>query len=210
MDAVGTVLNAARIVKHYAKRPGKAHELGTWVKATRSTPTQAPWWHPGAVSAVEDHLDATSKVFEYGSGASTLWLAERSAKVVSVEHDRGWFDRMRTDAPPNVDLLFVPPKKQGTIWSVSSPEHFYDEYVKTISTFDEFDLVVIDGRARIACVQRAMSHVRPGGYLLLDDANRQQYQAAKQILTGWHKIDHTGIKPKSFEIVTTAIFSRPR
>jgi len=31
-----------------------------------------------------------ARVFEYGSGASTIWRARRALSVVSVEHERDW------------------------------------------------------------------------------------------------------------------------
>ena len=51
------------------------------------------WWTYGAIAAVEAHLDAhagQARVFEYGSGASTLWLGRRAGTVRSVEHDAGF------------------------------------------------------------------------------------------------------------------------
>src|SRR3954469_21096963 len=52
-----------------------------------------PWWTFPAIDAVERWITARNgnvRVFEYGSGASTVWLARRAAHVVSIEHDAGF------------------------------------------------------------------------------------------------------------------------
>src|SRR3546814_12921991 len=53
-----------------------------------------PWWTLRAKRLVEHHLAARpeARVFEYGAGASTVFLARRARQVVSVEHDPLWYD----------------------------------------------------------------------------------------------------------------------
>ncbi len=38
------------------------------------------------------HLKVTDSVLEWGSGGSTLELAKHVNRVVSIEHDKNWFD----------------------------------------------------------------------------------------------------------------------
>ncbi|HEY0953010.1 MAG TPA: hypothetical protein VGD85_22645, partial [Nocardioides sp.] len=54
-----------------------------------------PWWTFAAADAVEDFLRARpgARVLEWGSGASTVWLARRAGSVVTVEHDPAWAAR---------------------------------------------------------------------------------------------------------------------
>src|SRR5262245_28763699 len=51
---------------------------------------QVPWLTFGAVRFLESRLASTQRVFEYGSGGSTLFLARRVEQVISVEHDVRW------------------------------------------------------------------------------------------------------------------------
>jgi predicted O-methyltransferase YrrM len=39
----------------------------------------------------------------------------------------------------------------------------------------ELDLVVVDGRARVACVRQALPRLASDGVLLLDNADRDEY-----------------------------------
>ena len=42
----------------------------------------------------------------------------------------------------------------------------------------DFDLVVVDGRARNACFHRAITRLAPGGVLVFDNVDRQRYRDA--------------------------------
>ena len=50
-----------------------------------------PWISFAAVDFLENVLNGNMVVFEYGAGGSTLFFAKRVKRVVSVEHDPGWY-----------------------------------------------------------------------------------------------------------------------
>ena len=51
-------------------------------------------------------------------------------------------------------------------------------------------MILVDGRARISCLKRAQSRVKPGGYIMLDDAERKYYNPGKALFDGddWEEI----------------------
>jgi hypothetical protein len=49
-----------------------------------------PWLPFKATSWLESYLRGDTKVFEYGSGSSTIFLTLHSGEVLTVEHDRVW------------------------------------------------------------------------------------------------------------------------
>ncbi|MFN8076497.1 MAG: hypothetical protein U0Q15_13920 [Kineosporiaceae bacterium] len=70
-------------------------------------------------------------------------------------------------------------------------------YVATIEDEDAvgarpFDLVLVDGRAREEALRRALRRTRPGGMVLLDDAQRERYQPvlAEAVALG-HRVEVT-------------------
>jgi hypothetical protein len=149
-----------------------------------------PWWTYGAIDAVEQHLAALggrARVFEYGSGASSVWLARRAAQVHSVEHHAGFAAVMRrvladTGLDRTVTLVEVAPGRSAAPEVPSGrrgEEHRdYAEYVASIDRVPgEFDLVVVDGRARVACLEAAARRLAPGGMVLFDDTQRPRYRA---------------------------------
>jgi tRNA A58 N-methylase Trm61 len=153
-----------------------------------------PWWTYGAVEVVDAFLQGRpgARVFEYGSGASTIWLARRAGRVTSVEHDAGWYDRMRTAlalcrgcAP--IDLHLVPPDV------VPDPDPLYRSakstaanmsfrsYARHIDMADaSYDLIVVDGRARPDCLHHALARLAPEGMIVFDNSHRGRYRLAIQ------------------------------
>lgn len=149
-----------------------------------------PWWTYPATEAVERFLTVErgggARVFEFGSGASTVWLARRSAELVSVEHDVRFADTVRgLLAEHHVDAtLHVATPIPSTDPVVPSTAHGqagldFADYVETLGRVGgRFDLVVVDGRARGACLKAALQHLAAGGIALLDDAQRRRYAPA--------------------------------
>jgi precorrin-6B methylase 2 len=127
-------------------------------------------------------------VFEYGSGSSTVYWARRAARVVSVEHDEEWYHRVedllkRRSLTNCTYILRMPvPLSAGAPASARSaamPDRDFSSYVHAIDAYPDqsFDLVVVDGRARIDCLYRSIPKVRPGGCLVLDNSQRERYAA---------------------------------
>ncbi len=146
-----------------------------------------PWWTFPAIDAVDRWLAARSDVhvFEYGSGASTVWLARRAAHVVSVEHDVGF---ATIAAPmlalPNVQLRVIEPVRASGTPRAGSGRSGYEDcdfsaYVDSIADgAARYDLIIIDGRARDACLRRAWDCLGPGGLVVFDNSRRRRYQAS--------------------------------
>src|SRR5262245_58674086 len=52
-----------------------------------------PWLTHPAIEWLDSVIGPDDTVFEWGSGASTAWFAQRAKSVVSVEHDQTWIAR---------------------------------------------------------------------------------------------------------------------
>ncbi|WP_345268504.1 class I SAM-dependent methyltransferase [Nocardioides nanhaiensis] len=143
-----------------------------------------PWWTFEAADGVEVLLRQRpgARVFEWGSGASTVWLAARAGSVTSVEHDVAWAEQMRRVLPANAELRVVEPvRRPGGARSAKPGFEGLDftDYVAALTPSDGlFDVVVVDGRAREACLDRALDHVAAGGLLVVDNVDRARYRDA--------------------------------
>jgi predicted O-methyltransferase YrrM len=147
-----------------------------------------PWWTYRATDVVEAWLAARRKpirVFEYGSGASTFWLARRADEVHSVEHDRGFAERMgpKLLQLPNVHFRVVEPERSSAPRVPSAKEGHggldFSDYVATVEKVGgPFALIVIDGRAREACLAAAIPHLEDDGIIVFDNTRRHRYRAA--------------------------------
>ena len=149
-----------------------------------------PWWTYRAVDEIEVWLSARrrpARVFEYGAGASTVWLARRSGEVVSIEHDPGFAVAMEAllSTVPNATLWLRPPSPSAHPVVPSAKEGYagldFASYVAAIDEISgDFDLVVIDGRAREACLQRALRRLADGGIVVFDNSRRRRYRHTRR------------------------------
>lgn len=144
------------------------------------------WWSYPAMQRVDQFLSERpeARIFEYGAGASTLWLAKRAAQVDSVEHDTRWAESVRemvADSAGNVKLHVVPPiaATADTVVRSGRVGHTDLDFADYVSAIDEvggpFDLIVVDGRARVDAFRRALDHLAEGGVVVFDNIKRKRY-----------------------------------
>jgi len=150
---------------------------------------ELPWLTISAVSFLEKHIKSGMKVFEYGAGASTFFFAKKGAQIVSIEHSRRWYEHIKKKIEDasynNVTLTLEEPVKEYSengFYSDKDEEylaHNYQNYAEAILKFEDetFDLIVIDGRVRIACLKMSLPKLKNGGYLVFDNGDRKEYQA---------------------------------
>ena len=170
---------------------------------------------------VADWLRSTLRpdwsVFEWGSGASTLFLGRRVNRVTSVEHHRQWYERLAArleqEGLSHCELELVPPDEHAGEAAYASEEatcrgQTFERYVKRIDAVADgsLDLVIVDGRARCACVRHALAKVKAGGYVLLDDSDRERYAPALEAMAGQERCEFRGLKPTKKNPVQTTVW----
>lgn len=161
----------------------------------------SPWLAPEAILAMDSFLASLDKprVFEWGAGGSSLWFAERAEWAISIEHDREWCEKTQRE---------LTERALTNIKLIERPESFC--YAKEIVEYAEyvsdplFDLVLVDGVQRNACVLAAVGGLKVGGWLVLDNTEREQeYADALSLLKDWERKDYQG---DGFQ---TSIFIKP-
>ncbi|MEM9083422.1 MAG: hypothetical protein AAGB34_07490 [Planctomycetota bacterium] len=184
-----------------------------------------PWITFTAIEWLERVITPEFRVAEFGSGASTLYWAKRVAHVVAVEHHAGWHskltDELKERGVSNCDYILAEPKPlngqpakpYGEFGAFRSLKKGYEDqsfeaYASAIDSYDDasFDLVFVDGRARVACAERSISKIKRGGYLVLDNAERERYDPLRERLSQYRRIDLTGIGPRQFGTWTTSVW----
>lgn len=158
-----------------------------------------PWFSYPAIEFLSRRITPDLRVFEYGSGAGTLWWAERVKEVVSCEHDENWCEGLRPRLPPNARLEYRP--------LAGDPP--YARAVLEAGSL--FDLVVIDGRERVECARQAVSALSPAGVIVWDDTERSRYQEGLRTLrdAGFRTLELAGPGPIELEVKETTILYRP-
>ena len=182
---------------------------------------EVPWITFRAIDWLATYLQPRMSVFEYGAGGSTLYLAKRVRQVVSVEHDEGFYqfvkDLTAKQGIRNCELMLHAPRActDATRAFASYQQKYkglcFESYVKAIDAYPDasFDLVLVDGRARLACVERALSKVKPGGAIMLDNSERAAYAEAGHNLNHLARTDLAGVSPWNLEVSQTTAWRMP-
>ena len=128
--------------------------------AFETTNPKCPWLTEEAVRFLAKWIKPKDVLFEFGSGQSTDWFASRVGRVVSVEHDREWYktvDRELQKHGNKIDYRLAKSKK---------------EYVGSVGSVPDnsVDICLVDGEWRMDCALAVLPKIKPGGLLILDNA----------------------------------------
>ena len=88
-------------------------DVSRWLTSWYVAPIRSglPWLAWGAVDFLDRFLTRSHAVFEYGTGGSTLFFANRAKRVMSVEDDPRWQrmvrDRLAEESLENVTLCLA-------------------------------------------------------------------------------------------------------
>lgn len=131
-----------------------------------------PWIADGAIHFLDEYLDARMRVLEFGIGGSTVWISKRCAHLVTIEHNPHWIDN-------------VTPHITAGSWRPLFKRLPYHQLCEQW-TDATFDLVLLDGKDRVLCAEHSVRLVKPGGVLMLDNANRPEYASIGDVICkGW-------------------------
>jgi hypothetical protein len=189
----------------------------------------SPWLTFDAIEFLKPRLREGMRVFEYGSGGSTLFWLRYGALCVSIEHDPDWYSVVRKRLTPKHKIdyrLILPELMNDSDWQgdpadpesyTSSDETFqrysFRKYVTQIDAFPDqyFDLILIDGRSRPSCVMHSVPKVKVGGLLVLDNADRSYYTSKTQVyLQDFFLHEFYGVGPFGREMWKTNIYKQER
>ena len=138
-------------------------EMLVWAAARRvfGVMPPGPWIPINARRAIAEILRPDWSLVEFGSGMSTLWWAEQVATVHSIESNSSWYFRLVPQLPSNVRYELR--EERDAYPSLDEPD-------------GSIDLAVVDGLRRDACVLSVLPKIRPGGWIYLDNSDKDQTQ----------------------------------
>lgn len=130
-----------------------------------------------------NELSPTKKVLEYGSGESTIEIANKCEYIVSVEHQKQWYDILCNKKPENCELLFYPPNLPYIEGSHCGTYEEFKDYIESPIKYGPYDIILIDGRARVSCSSICYKLTNENGVIFIHDFHRQEYQDCLNYLT---------------------------
>jgi len=144
-----------------------------------------PWITYPCIEFLSSRINKNMKVFEYGSGNSTLWWSKRVDKIFAVEHDKEWYIQVKNlTKDTNVEIVHR--------------ELIYNgNYSKEILKHKNIDIVIIDGRDRVNCAINSLHSLSKSGVIIWDNTDRECYKAGYDhlIKSGFKQIEFIGMIP---------------
>jgi hypothetical protein len=158
-----------------------------------------PWFTYSAIDFLKDKLNSNLNILEFGSGNSTLFIAERAKKVISFEHSRDWYQKILKKIPANADLTITS--------SLSSKD-----YLRPLIEELRFDVIIVDGLFRNECITASLKYLSEVGIIILDDSERTDYAEGISFLikNGFRQLNFSGIAPGIFFRKCTTIFYKDK
>lgn len=158
---------------------------------------QIPWYTYPTIEYLNNIDFGDKLIFEYGSGNSSHFWAERAKEIVSVENDKVWFEKVKQNINNNQEIFLCENK---------------DDYLNSIKTGNKkYDVVIIDGMYRSRCshiIDNYLNkHSDEGCMVILD--NSDWYQEISKYLReelNLIEIDFHGFGPINAYTWTTSIF----
>lgn len=100
-------------------------------------------------------------IFEYGIGDSTIWFHCQAMNTFGVDSDKSWIEKVFMEA-------------KGQYWWYIDAYQYVDAISKPGV---QFDFILIDGLYRDECTEHALSALKPGGHLIIDNYKQPSVQS---------------------------------
>ena len=127
---------------------------------------------------------------EYGVGKSSIWVLQNtSAHILAVDTSEHWINHVKagTTAAERFEVNWI---DLGAIGWAGRPQGYqardkFQRYIESVWTrATQPDLILVDGRFRVACFLFSLASAKPGSTILFDDyVNRPHYHLVEEYLT---------------------------
>ena len=129
-----------------------------------------------------------SKVFEYGTGYSTIWWQNKNVDYHAVEDNKQWHDIIEDKT--NIEY---------------KPGHH--KYIESIYKYDfKFDVIVIDGVVRFDCIKPALEKIKDDGIIIFDNTDWHKNSKEELDRSDLIPIHFHGFKPLHVDSETTSCY----
>lgn len=153
-----------------------------------------PWIHDDVIKFLEKKINKNTTMLEFGSGDSTIYFSNLTNNLISIEHNKDWYNKIKPHLKSNVKYILSyvnyvsRPSTDMKFYNHDTIEELLGENIPD----EHFDIIFIDGINRVNCVYGSINKLKKGGVLILDDSNRIEnpvsdgsYAPIKKLVEGW-------------------------
>jgi predicted O-methyltransferase YrrM len=134
-------------------------------------------------------INKNSKILEYGSGVSTFEIAKICEKITSIEHQKHWYEQLNNSKPDNCEIIFEAPNLPYIEGITCGSYEEFKSYIEAPITKGPFDVILIDGRARVACASICNKLSHENTIVFIHDFNREEYLETLKYLDLIEQVD---------------------
>lgn len=148
-------------------------------------------------------LSEAKSYFEFGSGGSTVWAVRAGLTVKGVESDASWVNALKQQLGEHcqVEAVDIGPTREWGYPISSEHSHKFANYSHAIKTHDyPFDLILVDGRFRVACTATTIQHIldhhrspEDARIFIHDFWDRPAYHLVLDFLDTLERVDTAGV-----------------
>ena len=159
-----------------------------------------PWFTYASIEFIDQTTPDFAHILEIGGGNSSLFWMNRGNKLLTLETNEEWVNRIRSSSSFNDELhevIAIPHETQAII----------DE----VLGYRKFDVVINDGLGERADLGSYLStRVNENGMLIWDNSDRESDASAIEILKldGWKSLECFGLGPINAYCTKTTILHR--
>ncbi len=176
-----------------------------------------PWFSYSSIDALQGLVREGMRVFEWGGGGSTVFLAMRGCRVVTAESSEQWAAHIRSrlgreagEVRERVNISLIPAETRD-------PDHVR-RYIGAVREGAPWDIILVDGLdepycSRVDCLNVLSADpdlLSPGGMVILDDAWRRAFRDVAALFPGFQHRVFQGVGPARWGVTRTDIYTRPR
>lgn len=157
-----------------------------------------------AIRFMDKLIHPGMRVLEIGGGNSSLWFLDRAVNLTTYEHDAQWASMVMDTVKNNPNRYL---SDRFTLRVMHG-----DQTVEDLKKLDDghFDIVLVDSMndftRRNDCIRAAMSKVKQGGWLVLDNSDNPVNWYGADLLRGKEMHKFTGFAPMSLFVCQTTFW----
>ena len=151
-----------------------------------------PYMTLAETAAFTRYRDRSRNYFEFGCGGSTVFCNSPLRKIKSIDNNQEWLNKVRPLIGSTTELIYIntgPVLEYGNPADPTQIAGFADYSLAFNQRDPNTDLVLVDGRFRVACaLQIVVSDYT--GIVLLHDAERPEYQPLFKFFTVVERVEN--------------------
>jgi protein-L-isoaspartate O-methyltransferase len=128
------------------------------------------------------HLSDHHHVLEYGCGESTSEISKLVKSLISIEHQKLWFDKINSKSLNNCKIILCPPDSDYKEGGHCGTYEQFKTYIYSPIEYGPFDIILIDGRARVECAKLCKQMTHNNSLIFVHDYDRKEYHVINNIL----------------------------